>query len=29
MINDAAPKPARNYKPQGKRDIVKPIEERV
>jgi len=24
MINDAAPKPARNYKPQGKRDIVKP-----
>lgn len=23
MINDAAPKPARNYKPQGKRDILK------
>jgi hypothetical protein len=24
MINDTAPKTARNYKPQGKRDIVKP-----
>jgi hypothetical protein len=24
VINAAAPKTARNYKPQGKRDIVKP-----
>jgi len=24
MINDAAPKPPRNYKPQRKRGIVKP-----
>jgi len=24
MINDAAPKTARNYKPQGKRGIFKP-----
>jgi hypothetical protein len=24
MINDAAPTPVRNYKPQGKRDTVKP-----
>jgi hypothetical protein len=24
MTNNAAPKPARNYKPREKRDIVKP-----